>query len=315
MAYSNVTPPVLPDYDSETNGFYVLVFNYEKDSEDWYMVHLIYSSWRFHYEEGLGVTNTGTSFTRMYADGVWSEELPNTETLALNPGERGGVFQRIYTNENIFAGEKIWLAADTVTPVEKFPIRDFLIGMILGSVSRGQFPQREPVEPDTPVEPTPEPIGYLYGETNVGIVGFAQASIYGPLPDESEWHRTEYPYAVVYYTSMVRILFVSKEPWYGTGEPYMFEGKQFGETIKNDSSGLWFFDGLTDDRRNYWRLLTEEQAQHYEQRELGQNKDTNGDGIFDYGTTELANWSNHPIMSADGKTVLVPKTDPIPVYE
>ena len=75
MAYGNVTPPTLPTYDAETNGFYLLVFNYELGAENWYMVHLIYGAWRFQYEESVGITNTGNTFTRTYSDGVWSEDF------------------------------------------------------------------------------------------------------------------------------------------------------------------------------------------------------------------------------------------------
>ena len=159
MAYSNVTPPTLPAYDSETYGFYLLVFNYELGSEDWHMVHLIYSAWRFHYEEGLGVTNTGNTFIRTYSDGTWTEELQNPETLALNPGISGNMYKRIYTNANIFNGDEIWLAADTVTPVEeepvpepepeepkKFPFKQWMGMYLLGVCSpRRAFPQREPI--------------------------------------------------------------------------------------------------------------------------------------------------------------------------
>ena len=160
MAYSNVTPPPLPEYDSDTYGFYLLVFNYRKDAEDWYMVHLIYSAWRFQYEEGVGVTNTAVTFIRTYSDGSWTEEMQNTETLALNPGMNGVVYQRIYTNANIFNGDEIWLSENSVTPVEteKFPIKDFLNGLIMALCGRAvQYPKREPV-------------AYLYN----GV---------GPLPD------------------------------------------------------------------------------------------------------------------------------------
>ena len=173
MAYSNVTPPPLPEYDSDTYGFYLLVFNYRKDAEDWYMVHLFYSAWRFQYEEGVGVTNTAVTFTRTYSDGSWTDEMQNPETLALNPGMNGVVYQRIYTNANIFNGNEIWLAENSVTPVEteKFPIKDFLNGLIMALCGRVvQYPKREPV-------------AYLYNGVR--------------LPKLPDWDKEAYPYAAI----------------------------------------------------------------------------------------------------------------------
>lgn len=149
MAYGNVTPPTLPTYDAETNGFYLLVFNYELGAESWYMVHLIYGAWRFQYDEGVGVTNTGNTFTRTYSDGVWSEESQNTVALALNPGVNGQVYQRIYTNANIFNGDEIWLAENTVTPLDEeqrqINMKSQLAGFIAGWCSPvRQFPKPEP---------------------------------------------------------------------------------------------------------------------------------------------------------------------------
>lgn len=138
MAYSNVTPPTLPEYDTETYGFYVLVFNYGLGDENWYSVDLFYSAWRFQYDEGVGVTNTGNVSRMTYVDGTWEENVfvPDPGALALNPGINGSVYQRIYTNENIFNGDDIWLAADSVTPGEgKFPIKEFINGMIMALCS------------------------------------------------------------------------------------------------------------------------------------------------------------------------------------
>lgn len=148
MAYGNVTPPTLPTYDAETNGFYLLVFNYELEAENWYMVHLIYGAWRFQYEEGVGITNTGNTFTRTYSDGVWSEESQNTVALALNPGVNGQVYQRIYTNANIFNGDEIWLAENTVTPLDEeqrqINMKSQLAGFLAAWCSPvRQFPQGE----------------------------------------------------------------------------------------------------------------------------------------------------------------------------
>ena len=150
MAYSNVTPPPLPEYDTETYGYYVLAFNYKIGEEDWYQVHLWYSAWRFHYEEGLGITNTANTFWRVYGDGSWTAEMPGPETLALTPGIYGNSYQRIYTNANIFNGNEIYLAENSVTPVDgaKFPLLDFVKGLIMAYCSpRRTFYKREPIYP------------------------------------------------------------------------------------------------------------------------------------------------------------------------
>lgn len=159
MAYSNVTPPLLPAYDSETYSFYLLVFNYEQGAEDWYMVHLYYCSWRFQYTEGVGVVGSPVTFHSTYSDGTWSEiEEIDGQTLALNPGLKGNVYQRIYTNANIFNGDEIWLAAEMVTPVEeeepkKFPFKQWMGFYAAALCAKARaFPQ-----------PEREPIGYLYG--------------------------------------------------------------------------------------------------------------------------------------------------------
>ena len=174
-------------------------------------------------------------------------------------------------------------------------------------------------EPDVPAEP----LGYLYGETYEGEFDWLRTPYHAALPSEEDWDRTEYPYAVVYFAWFsFHILFVSKESWHGTGEPYLYtnnkgEELQFGETIQNTSAGLWFLEESTGDiaqngyQKRIWTLTDREDFIY---TQLGQNKDTDGDGRYDYGSEGLINWSNHDIISADGKTVLMKKTDPIPFY-
>lgn len=199
MPYSNVTPPELPAYDSETYGFYLLVFNYGLGEEDWYEVHLIYSSWRFQYVEGVGITHTGITFDRVYSDGTWSDEIQNEmSTLALNPGQHGQVYQRIYTNHNIFNGDELWLAENTVTPVDtKFDLKSYVSWLIAGYCSPVRAPKSEPVR---------EPIAYFYGhrtregETTthtfdgVEYVGVVASDIYSVYTLELQ---EKYPYAFI----------------------------------------------------------------------------------------------------------------------
>lgn len=204
MAYLNVKPPALPDYDSEVFGFYLLVFNYELGAENWYMVHLTYGAWRFQYEEGVGITNTGTTFTRTYSDGVWSEETQNTEALALNPGLTGNVYQRIYTNENIFAGDDLWLAANTVTPLDEeqrfINMKSQAAGFIAAWCSPPRaFPKREPVAWETLWDSKVESVlggqyngcqGWLWGTTEDGTNALAAGDIVRVTVDGSVCNLT-----------------------------------------------------------------------------------------------------------------------------
>lgn len=135
MAYSNVTPPKLPEYDSVAYPYYVLVYNYEKGSEDWYEAHLYYSGTAFTYD-GTKVTNAeGVTRTQVYADGSWTGEVTTEEAPELSPGLTGSVYQRIYTNHDILDGEgSVWLAADSVTAVETAwaGLKSWLLGYALG---------------------------------------------------------------------------------------------------------------------------------------------------------------------------------------
>ena len=169
------------------------------------MVHLIYGAWRFQYDEGVGITNTGNTFTRTYSDGVWSEESQNTEALALNPGVNGQVYQRIYTNANIFNGDDIWLAENTVTPLDEeqqqINMKSQLAGFLGAWVSRvRQFPHREPV-------------AFLYGTCDT------------PLPDIYSVYTPElqkqFPYAYMFISAW-------GSPTFGiaTARPYSSDGKK-----------------------------------------------------------------------------------------
>lgn len=150
MAYTNITPPALPDYDAETYGKCVIVFNYELDAADWYMVHLIYGAWQFSHTEAQGITNTGTTFTRTYSGGSWSAETQDLVAPSLSPGAHGAVYQRIWTNHNIYdENGDIYLEENTVTPLDEEPdeedtwLRDFQIGLALGLSGKGIIKRSE----------------------------------------------------------------------------------------------------------------------------------------------------------------------------
>lgn len=281
MAYGNVTPPPLPEYDSGTYGFYLLVFNYEKDAEDWYMVHLIYSAWRFHYEEGVGVTNTTVTFTRTYSEGSWTEEMQNTETLALNPGLGGVVYQRIYTNANIFNGDEIWLAENTVTPVEteKFPIKDFLNGFIMALCGRTvQWPKREPV-------------AFLYGPDKVRL-----PDIYKVYTPEI---RETHPYALIIY--------------------YQYDDGSSLSYLQVFSKPLTTID-LTD-QYGYVSVQVLEDGGTYMEWQYRSDEYTDWMGAnipitSDTWGTRITRirWANTPIYNPDG-SLCIKESVPVPVYE
>ena len=69
MAYSNITPPTLPEYDSVLYSHYVLEFEYENGSENWFAVSLRYSSTPFTYD-GAAVTNAGEHHLQTYGSGT-----------------------------------------------------------------------------------------------------------------------------------------------------------------------------------------------------------------------------------------------------
>lgn len=136
MAYSNVTPPKLPEYDSVAYPYYVLVYNYEKGSEDWYQVHLYYSDTAFSYD-GSYVTNAGAVTKCVYdvSGGVWTDPAALASAPQITYGLTGSVYQRIYTNHDILDGEgNVWLAADSVTAVETAwaGLKSWLLGYALG---------------------------------------------------------------------------------------------------------------------------------------------------------------------------------------
>ena len=282
MAYGNVTPPTLPTYDAETNGYYLLVFNYELGADNWYMVHLIYGAWRFQYEEGVGVTNTGNTFTQTYSDGVWSEESQNTETLALNPGVNGQVYQRIYTNANIFNGDELWLAENTVTPLDEEQRQINMKSQLAGFIAGWCSPVRQ--------FPKPEPVAYLYGHVakegetpthtinGVGYVGWI-----GPkLPD------TDFPFLVMDVTN--HMLFAVDSPFthYTDGQGRERVGTN-GQDV--NYSCWWIFLGEGD-----WTPYGSGTSPH------------------EFTPNTLGVWTNYDILNEDGSVYLA-ASDPVPVYE
>lgn len=127
------------------------------------------------------------------------------------------------------------------------------------------------------------------------------------LPKLPEWNREKYPYAIIYHLAVgIHDLFISATPWHGTGEAFDDYGGTFGETTANASSGIRYSQYNDKD----WELQSKDETPI----ELGQIADTDGDGVGDTGAF-CAIWSNHDIISADGTTVLIAASEPVPVYE
>ena len=153
MAYSNITPPTLPSYDSTLYTHYVLEFEYDNGAENWAAVSMRYSATPFTYN-GAAVTNAGEHHLQTYGSGTgeWTYWGTLTE-LSIAPGVTAtGGYRRIWTNHNILDGSgNVWLAANTATPAEANQdrlsiMKSKLAGLIMAWCAPvRQFPQREPV--------------------------------------------------------------------------------------------------------------------------------------------------------------------------
>lgn len=195
--------------------YYVLVFDYVKGAEDWYQVHLYYSGTPYTYD-GTHVTNAeGIIRKDVYDGSAWSGEITSESAPTLAPGMNGDVYQRIYTNHDILDGEgNVWLAADSVTPVEEetgsgFDLKSFLTGLALGLSGK-----------PLPLAPK-EPTAYSYN----GVV----------LPKLPEWDRETYPYAVIVHNTSENkyTLYLSKvAPTYGV---YNTTANVYGIYLSGDS--------------------------------------------------------------------------------
>lgn len=144
MAYSNATPPALPNYDVTAYPYRVMTFNYSIGEEDWYQIHLWYSSAPFTFD-GAHVVNNAAAYTQICdSSGDWTEAMETD--VNCKPGISGNVYQRIGTNHDIMdSAGNVWLAADTVTEVTE-----------------------ESVEPQTGVDSVSYQIGFGMGMSLLG---------------------------------------------------------------------------------------------------------------------------------------------------
>ena len=156
MAYSNVTPPALPAYDTTAYPCYVLVFNYDVGATDWYEGHLMASASAFYYDTAAGhATINETSHLRYEissGESEWTEWGAVEAAPTIKPGQTAQIYQRIWTNHDILdTAGKVWLAADSVTSVEdKRDLRSHVLGIVLALIQKALSPIRK------------QPTAYLY---------------------------------------------------------------------------------------------------------------------------------------------------------
>lgn len=284
MAYSNVTPPTLPEYDSVAYPYYVLVYNYENGSEDWYEAHLYYSGTAFTYD-GTQVTNAeGVTRTQVYADGSWTGEVTTEEAPELSPGLTGSVYQRIYTNHDILDGEgNVWLAADSVTAVETAwaGLKSWLLGYALGLAGK-----------PLPINAR-EITGYSYNGT--------------VLPKLPEWDRESYPYAVI-----------SRIGLNSSSDEYALRLFRSAYTTSGNSVLYSRFNMTADIGKIYLRCscpYTDLGDGTFVWGEFFENqiKDGNADGIADVVLVGKPVWCNYDLETNDG-TVWLAASEPTPIY-
>ena len=285
MAYSNVTPPTLPSYDSVANPYYLIQFEYAIGAEDWSTVRLWYGSAPLTWN-GSAVTNSvdfslytyGTGSSEWTAWGVMAE----AGEMALTPGPTtADTYMRLYTNHDIKDGTgAVWLAANTVTPTEADKeterlnrIKSQLAGFIAAWCSPSRsFPNREPV-------------AFLYNGVRLPglpvVEGFDFAAMHRTVENDG--------------TVSSACVFLSTMPLY-----WGFAPNGITTCLKASASGsviqykLNVANGGTD-----WVMDTN--------KEYGEN------AIVTSNKAAVA-WANYTVYRADG-SVYCEKSDPVPVYE
>lgn len=201
MAYSNVTPPVLPVFDTTAYPNYVLVFNYDVGATDWYEVHLMASASAFYYDTAAGhATINETSHLRYEIStggSEWTEWGVVEATPTIKPGQTAQIYQRIWTSHDILdTAGNVWLAADSITPVEdKRDLRSHVLGIVLALIQKALSPIK-----------AKQPTAYLYNGVK--------------LPALPEWDREMYPYAVLFQVGITKqyALYFAKDEFYRNTE-------------------------------------------------------------------------------------------------
>lgn len=212
-------------------------------------------------------------------DGTGEYENGDTCSICEGSGELTTTTEGVYIGWQRGSGSG---ELDPIDVVKKFPIRDYLNGLVMALCSpRRAFPQREP-EP----EPEPEPIGYLYGHiakegetpthtiNGVDYVGFITPAPPAPF--------TEYKYQWMHKES------TRYDAHCANSINYSY-----------NSSGRWAigYDAYT------FRMEYEE-GWH---RKPG--------GAPDKTAVDPTTWANFTIYNENGSVYLEKCPDPIPIYE
>ena len=277
MAYSNTTPPALPSYDTAAYPYRVMAFNYSIGEEDWYQIHLWYSSAPFIFDDA-NVVNTATSYTYICdTTGDWGDVVEHG--VSCKPGITGNVYQRIGTNHDILDGSgNVWLAADTVTEVVEEPQAGF------DSISHQ--------------------IGFGLGMSLIGrrIVNTIRMCLYGGteiLPGPPSWNREKFPYVAVFKYADCDY----KEADYkfvGSTAPYLLSTT--GDSIVT----------ATQVRRRFW--ISDDRSHWIDKGEVEQEveKYLRILELFD-GHTVV--WTNHDILHVDSTDVYMAASNPKLIVE
>lgn len=153
MAYSNVTPPALPNYDTAANPYAIVIFAYEIGAENWENFTIQYSATPFIYDPSVGIKNTGVWTSQLYTNDGWFNWGEQTEHGGVMPGPEVTMFRRIWTNHEIYdTNGNIYLEANTVTPLYEvlweINVKSKLAGLIAAWCAPvRQFSYQEPVVP------------------------------------------------------------------------------------------------------------------------------------------------------------------------
>lgn len=271
MAYSNTTPPALPSYDTTAYPYRVMAFNYGIGEEDWYQIHLWYSSAPFIFD-GTNVVNTATSYTYICdTAGDWGDAVEHG--VSCKPGITGNVYQRIGANHNILDGAgNVWLAANAVTEVVEEPAG-------FDSISNQ--------------------IGFGLGMSLLGrwIANTIRMCLYGGteiLPGPPSWDRGTFPYAAIFKYADCDY----KEADYkfvASTSPYLFS-----------SSGNSLLTA-TQVRRRFW--ISDDRSRWIDKGQVEQEVEQYL-RILELFDGHTVVWTNHDILYVDSSDVYLATSKP-----
>ena len=297
MAYSNVTPPTLPSYDSVANPYYLIQFEYAIGAENWETVRFWFGAAPLTWN-GSALTNAvdfslqtyGTGSPEWTAWGVMAE----AGEMALTPGPTtADTYMRLYTNHDIKDSTgAVWLAKGTVTPTEADKEAEIQIrkkSQLAGIIAAWCAPVRQPPNP------TAEPVAFLYN----GV---------GPLPGLPVVEGLDC--AVLIFHEEIpgiperAVLYLLSAPCYYKSalDGYRFTGTYQKYNWYGDER--WLAPGWTDLGHpenivlNTWMHTATESLED--------------EGMFAFQTLR---WINFNILKADGTLIKEASAPPVPVYE